>query len=69
VFHTKIKNFQEQNCTLTDVGALSCTPINVPEVTSKGFEADVRASAAAAATGHEHGGDSRYRLSGRLHFR
>jgi iron complex outermembrane receptor protein len=43
VFHTKIKNFQEQNCTLTSVGALSCTPVNVPEVTSKGFEADVRA--------------------------
>ncbi|MHA4867024.1 TonB-dependent receptor [Duganella sp. PWIR1] len=43
VFHTKIKDFQEQNCTLTSVGALSCIPVNVPEVISKGFEADIRA--------------------------
>ena len=43
VFHTKIKDFQEQNCTLTSVGALSCIPLNVPEVISKGFEADLRA--------------------------
>jgi iron complex outermembrane receptor protein len=43
VFHTKIKDFQEQNCTLTSVGALSCIPLNVPEVTSKGIEADLRA--------------------------
>ncbi|MBB3221897.1 TonB-dependent receptor [Pseudoduganella umbonata] len=43
LFHTKIKDFQEQNCTLTAVGALSCIPLNVPEVTSKGFEADLRA--------------------------
>jgi iron complex outermembrane receptor protein len=43
VFHTKIKDFQEQNCTLTAVGALSCIPLNVPEVTSKGVEADLRA--------------------------
>jgi iron complex outermembrane receptor protein len=42
-FHTKIKDFQEQNCTLTAVGALSCIPLNVPEVISKGFEADIRA--------------------------
>jgi iron complex outermembrane receptor protein len=42
-FHTKIKDFQEQNCTLTAVGALSCIPLNVPNVTSKGIEADVRA--------------------------
>jgi iron complex outermembrane receptor protein len=43
VFHTKIKDFQEQNCTLTAVGALSCMPLNVPNVTSKGIEADIRA--------------------------
>ena len=42
-FHTKIKDFQEQNCTLTAVGALSCIPLNVPNVTSKGVEADIRA--------------------------
>jgi iron complex outermembrane receptor protein len=42
-FHTKIKDFQEQNCTLTAVGALSCIPLNVPNVTSKGIEADIRA--------------------------
>jgi iron complex outermembrane receptor protein len=42
-FHTKIKDFQEQNCTLTAVGALSCIPLNVPQVTSKGIEADIRA--------------------------
>jgi iron complex outermembrane receptor protein len=42
-FHTKIKDFQEQNCTLTAVGALSCIPLNVPEVISKGVEADIRA--------------------------
>ncbi|SDE76444.1 iron complex outermembrane recepter protein [Massilia sp. PDC64] len=42
-FHTKIKDFQEQNCTLTSVGALSCIPLNVPSVTSKGIEADIRA--------------------------
>jgi iron complex outermembrane receptor protein len=42
-FHTKIKDFQEQNCTLTAVGALSCIPLNVPNVTSKGLEADIRA--------------------------
>jgi iron complex outermembrane receptor protein len=42
-FHTKIKDFQEQNCTLTAVGALSCIPLNVPSVTSKGLEADIRA--------------------------
>ncbi|MRW92878.1 TonB-dependent receptor [Duganella sp. FT80W] len=43
VFHTKIKDFQEQNCTLTSVGSLSCIPLNVPNVVTKGFEADVRA--------------------------
>jgi iron complex outermembrane receptor protein len=43
VFHTKIKDFQEQNCTLSSVGALSCVPLNVPSVTSKGIEADIRA--------------------------
>jgi iron complex outermembrane receptor protein len=42
-FHTKIRDFQEQNCTLTAVGALSCIPLNVPSVTSKGLEADIRA--------------------------
>jgi iron complex outermembrane receptor protein len=42
-FHTKIKDFQEQNCTLTGVGALSCIPLNVPSVVSKGVEADIRA--------------------------
>jgi iron complex outermembrane receptor protein len=42
-FHTKIKDFQEQNCTLTAVGALSCIPLNVPNVTTKGLEADIRA--------------------------
>jgi iron complex outermembrane receptor protein len=42
-FHTKIKDFQEQNCILTAVGALSCIPLNVPSVTSKGIEADIRA--------------------------
>jgi iron complex outermembrane receptor protein len=42
-FHTKIKDFQEQNCTLTAIGALNCIPLNVPEVTSKGVEADIRA--------------------------
>jgi iron complex outermembrane receptor protein len=42
-FHTKIKDFQEQNCTLTSVGALSCIPLNVPSVTTKGIEADIRA--------------------------
>jgi iron complex outermembrane receptor protein len=42
-FHTKIKDFQEQNCTLTAIGALNCIPLNVPNVTSKGLEADIRA--------------------------
>jgi iron complex outermembrane receptor protein len=42
-FHTRIKDFQEQNCTLTAVGALSCIPLNVPKVITKGFEADIRA--------------------------
>jgi iron complex outermembrane receptor protein len=42
-FHTKIKDFQEQNCTLTSIGALSCIPLNVPNVASKGLEADIRA--------------------------
>ncbi|WP_020654721.1 TonB-dependent receptor [Massilia niastensis] len=42
-FHTRIKDFQEQNCTLTAVGALSCVPLNVPKVITKGFEADIRA--------------------------
>ncbi|WP_229452183.1 TonB-dependent receptor [Massilia niastensis] len=42
-FHTKIKDFQEQNCTLTSAGALGCIPLNVPEVVTKGFEADIRA--------------------------
>ena len=43
VFNTKIKNFQEQNCTLTAVGALNCIPLNVPEVKSYGLELDLRA--------------------------
>jgi len=43
VFNTKIKNFQEQNCTLTAVGALNCIPLNVPEVKSYGVELDLRA--------------------------
>lgn len=42
-FHTKIRDFQEQNCSLTSVGALSCVALNVPNVTSKGIEADIRA--------------------------
>jgi iron complex outermembrane receptor protein len=42
-FHTKIRDFQEQNCTLSAIGALSCIPLNVPEVTSKGIEVDLRA--------------------------
>jgi iron complex outermembrane receptor protein len=43
VFRTAIKDFQEQNCTLTGVGALSCIPLNVPKVVSKGIELDLRA--------------------------
>jgi len=43
VFRTRIKDFQEQNCTLTSIGALSCIPLNVPNVTTKGLEADIRA--------------------------
>jgi iron complex outermembrane receptor protein len=43
VFHTSIKDFQEQNCTLTSIGALACIPLNVPKVTSKGVEVDLRA--------------------------
>ena len=43
VFHTSIKDFQEQNCTITAVGALACIPLNVPKVTSKGVEVDLRA--------------------------
>ena len=43
LFRTSIKDFQEQNCTLTAVGALSCIPLNVPKVVSKGMELDLRA--------------------------
>jgi iron complex outermembrane receptor protein len=43
VFHTAIQDFQEQNCTLTVIGALSCIPINVPKVKTKGVELDLRA--------------------------
>lgn len=43
LFHTAIKDFQEQNCTLTSIGALSCIPLNVPQVVSKGAEVDLRA--------------------------
>ncbi|WP_233151767.1 TonB-dependent receptor [Pelomonas sp. KK5] len=50
VFDTKIKNFQEQNCTLTAVGALSCVPLNVPTVKSYGLEMDLRARVLGALT-------------------
>ncbi|MEK8029117.1 TonB-dependent receptor [Pseudaquabacterium rugosum] len=43
VFHNRIRDFQEQSCLLSAVGALTCTPLNVPHVTSQGVEADVRA--------------------------
>jgi iron complex outermembrane receptor protein len=43
VFRTRIKDFQEQNCTLSPVGALVCTPLNVPRVTTSGLEVDLRA--------------------------
>jgi iron complex outermembrane receptor protein len=43
LFHTKIKDFQEQNCTMSAIGALSCVPVNVPDVTSQGLELDLRA--------------------------
>ena len=43
VFHTTIRDFQEQNCTLNAVGSLTCVPLNVPKVTSNGIEADIRA--------------------------
>jgi len=43
LFHTDIKNFQEQNCTLNSVGALNCIPLNVPKVKSYGVEVDTRA--------------------------
>jgi iron complex outermembrane receptor protein len=42
VFHTRIKDFQEQNCTLSTIGALSCIPVNVSKVTTKGVEIDMR---------------------------
>ena len=42
VFRTRIQDFQEQNCTLTPVGALNCIPLNVPKVTSSGVEMDLR---------------------------
>lgn len=42
VFRTQIKDFQEQNCTLTAVGALTCIPLSVPRVTSSGLELDLR---------------------------
>jgi iron complex outermembrane receptor protein len=43
LFRTSIKDFQEQNCLLSSVGALACIPLNVPKVVSKGMELDVRA--------------------------
>ncbi|MDT7837922.1 TonB-dependent receptor [Aquabacterium sp. OR-4] len=43
VFNTSLKNFQEQNCTLSPVGALNCIPLSVPEVKSYGLELDMRA--------------------------
>jgi iron complex outermembrane receptor protein len=43
LFHTQIKDFQEQNCTLSAIGALSCVPVNVPKVNTKGVELDLRA--------------------------
>ncbi|MFG6439092.1 TonB-dependent receptor [Roseateles sp. LKC17W] len=43
LFNTGIKNFQEQNCTLSAVGALNCIPLNVPKVKSYGLEVDARA--------------------------
>jgi len=42
VFRNKIQDFQEQNCTLTAIGALNCIPLNVPSVTSYGVEVDLR---------------------------
>ena len=42
LFRTRIKDFQEQNCTLTPIGALNCIPLNVPDVTTYGVEADLR---------------------------
>lgn len=46
LFNTRIRNFQEQSCTLTSVGALSCVPLNVASVTSRGLEFDLRARVA-----------------------
>jgi iron complex outermembrane receptor protein len=43
LFHNRIKNLQEQVCTLTSIGALSCIPVNVAQVTSQGIEFDLRA--------------------------
>ena len=42
LFRTRIQDFQEQNCTLTPIGALNCIPLNVPEVTTYGLEVDLR---------------------------
>ncbi|MBI5259719.1 MAG: TonB-dependent receptor [Burkholderiales bacterium] len=50
VFRTRIRNFQEQNCTLSPVGALVCTPLNVPSVTTSGMELDLRARLTPALT-------------------
>ncbi|MBP6902809.1 MAG: TonB-dependent receptor [Burkholderiaceae bacterium] len=43
LFRSSVKDFQEQNCTLSAVGALSCIPLNVPDVTTYGAELDLRA--------------------------
>jgi len=50
LFHTRIKDFQEQNCTLSAIGALACIPLNVPQITSYGVEADLRARPLAGLT-------------------
>ncbi len=42
LLRTQIKDFQEQNCTLTSIGALNCIPLNVPDVTTYGVEVDLR---------------------------
>lgn len=50
LFRTTIKDFQEQNCTLTAIGALNCIPLNVPKVLSYGLELDLRARPMAGLT-------------------
>jgi iron complex outermembrane receptor protein len=50
LFRTQIKDFQEQNCVLTGIGALNCIPLNVPKVTTYGVEVDLRARPLAGLT-------------------